>query len=58
MNKKILDYQTILCIEGVVGAYIDYLSKSNEMWRKSQEEIADLILTEISSLKKYSGAKQ
>jgi len=37
--------------------YVDYLSKSNEMWRKSQEDIAYLILDKIQNLKKISEVK-
>jgi hypothetical protein len=56
-NLKDLDYKTVLAIQREIEDYVDYLSKSNEMWRKSQEDIAYLILDKIQNLKKISEVK-
>ena len=52
-----LDFNTIVVIQREVEDYIDELSKSNDLWRKSQEDIVYLILEKIQNIKKISEVK-
>ena len=50
MEQK-MDNETIKQVQRILEDYVDALRKSNDLWRKSQGEIADMILDKLQDIK-------
>ena len=46
-----MDNETIKQVQRILEDYVDNLRKSNDLWRKSQGEIADMILDKLQDIK-------